>query len=1191
MLPNVIKRLASHRWGRRLGRLVLGWVVLGLIGMLALPPVLKPYLEQQASAALQRSVTVGELGLNPFTWTVTLRDLRIRDRYGDFVVAKEIRANAEVMSLLRGGPVLRELTLVAPQIRLVRLGEREFNFSDLLQAKPSSAPSEPLRFALNNIQVQQGEIALDDRYRHTQQRLDQLELAIPFISNLPQRVDEYIAPLLRGRLNGQRFALQGQSKPFKDSLDTSLEFDLQGLKLQDYLAYTPLPAALQIPSAVFDSRLQLVFRQQPKDTQLILKGQLALRDVALNVAGAPALRLRQAKLELGDLQPLRGQWHLQKLGLDGLELHTQRAANGQLNWQQLAPATPANSTVATTNAPAKTTLPDVKIGEFTLRNSQLHWQDAAVSPAVAQSVQIQLLSGQHWALRGQQPWLINLQAQGANASNLTAALQLKPQPLQIQGKLAAHDWQLADWAGYAASAVRGQLRGLLNVQTELQFQAAADNAAPQLQLQHTDVTLRDLGWTLPNTRQPAVAIGELAVQGLSLDTVARQLQIQELRSGAGKIALQWLPDNELDLQQALVSHGAPRTAAQATPAAHAAAPWRVQLANAQLDDYQLKFENRHLAQAVPLGLQQLQIRLRGLDTQPGHAAQLSLQARSGRKATLALTGTLTPQPFAANLQLDTRSLDAAYAQPYFSRLLNISLASGFVDAKGRLKLSSQPQWGGGFQGDLALRQFYALDKATGEDFLKWKTLAFNGINSQFAPVKVEVRDVLVDQLYSRLILSPNGRMNVQDVLVSDAGQVSVTRESAVASQPAAVVASRPASDAELPPIKVGKIRLQQGNVRFSDLLIKPNYTANLTSLNGEIQGLDSAQLGRATLNLKGSLDQVAPVSIAGTLNPLAKAPFFDLRGSVQGYELTSASSYAQKYAGYGIVKGKLSSEVSYRVENRQLKASNQIFLDQLTLGNEKTDGPEVTKLPVKLALALLKDRRGQIKLNLPVEGSLDDPQFKLSAVIWQVIGNLLEKVVTAPFDALSGMGAGGPSQSYVVFESGSSRLSEAAQQAIQQTSQLLNDRPALQLELSGWAARSADEAGLKTRLLNRQLRALKARQLGEKAQSLESEQIQISAEERAELLGKLYSAAKFDKPSNVLGLAKSLPPEQMEALLLQHQPVTEQDLRTLAEQRAKRVDEALKAAGLPGERIFLLRPNINPSASDGGLSRVQFKLQ
>ena len=398
------------------------------------------------------------------------------------------------------------------------------------------------------------------------------------------------------------------------------------------------------------------------------------------------------------------------------------------------------------------------------------------------------------------------------------------------------------------------------------------------------------------------------------------------------------------------------------------------------------------------------------------------------------------------------------------------------------------------------------------------------------------------------------------------------------------------------PISIGKITLTGGNITYSDLFIKPNFTANLTDMAGVIGGVSSMNDTRATVDLRGSVDRIAPVEIKGSVNPLAKVIFIDLKGGVKGYELTNASAYAIKYAGYGIQKGKLSMDVSYLIENNQLKASNQLFLDQLTLG-EAVESPTATKLPVRFALSLLKDRNGQIKLNLPIEGSLDDPQFSIGGIIFQVIGNILQKVVTSPFSALASLFGDGPTLSRIEYPAGRVVLDDQAKVAIKNLAQALADRPSITLEIAGWASLNGDAEGLRQQMLNSKMLAVKAAGLGEKAESVNSEaEVALTEKEIPELMAQVYKKESFPKPKNVVGLSKTLPVSEMQKLILANMLINDESLKALAMQRAQSVKNALKDAGVDDARMFITQAKINPTNADtqddkGSLSRVQFTLK
>ncbi|MBV5337397.1 MAG: DUF748 domain-containing protein, partial [Deltaproteobacteria bacterium] len=270
-----------------------------------------------------------------------------------------------------------------------------------------------------------------------------------------------------------------------------------------------------------------------------------------------------------------------------------------------------------------------------------------------------------------------------------------------------------------------------------------------------------------------------------------------------------------------------------------------------------------------------------------------------------------------------------------------------------------------------------------------------------------------------------------------------------------------AENKPLMPVKIGKITLQGGNVRFSDNFVKPNYTANLKKIGGRVSGLSTEPGSTASLELRGNYDNVAPLSVTAQINPLSAKPYLDLQAEIKGVELTPFSSYSGKYAGYAIEKGKLSLFVKYKIEDGQLVAENRVFIDQLTFG-DRIESPDATKLPVNLAISLLKNRNGEIDLDLPISGSLDDPQFSIGGLVIKVIVNLFVKAVTSPFALIGSMFGGGEELSNVEFDFGRAVISPDSQKRLENLAKALVDRPSLRLEIEGRIDPENDREGLKS---------------------------------------------------------------------------------------------------------------------------------
>jgi len=283
--------------------------------------------------------------------------------------------------------------------------------------------------------------------------------------------------------------------------------------------------------------------------------------------------------------------------------------------------------------------------------------------------------------------------------------------------------------------------------------------------------------------------------------------------------------------------------------------------------------------------------------------------------------------------------------------------------------------------------------------------------------------------------------------------------------------------------------------------------------------------------------------------------------------------------------------VAYKIDpDGKLDAENQIILNQLTFG-DKVESPDATKLPVLLAVALLKDRNGVIDINLPISGSINDPQFSVFGIVLKIIGNLLLKALTAPFALLAG--GGSDDLSFVGFEPGTAAFTDSGRATIDKVAKALTDRPALKMTVTGASdpvseREAAQKAALDARVLAEQRReALRA------GAASDAPLPPLTPAQRESIVKRIYADTKLpDKPRNVIGLAKDIPVAEMEALLRKATPVTTDTARELALQRGLAVRDALIAKGLPSERLFVAAPKLRASG-DGDAAwtpRVQLAL-
>lgn len=693
---------------------------------------------------------------------------------------------------------------------------------------------------------------------------------------------------------------------------------------------------------------------------------------------------------------------------------------------------------------------------------------------------------------------------------------------------------------------------------------------------------------------------DLSVRKIEVDTGSKIVSVDEVVSNQAAFFL----------QQDKPRADAGKVAAPAsskTKSNDASAAYVINVKKIGIDNWSARLEDRSLKRPAVTTIEPLKLALQDISTKAGARGKLDLQAAVNKTGKLAVSGDLGMAPLHANLALDLKNVDIMQVQPYITDKINILLTRADISSKGTLQIDEgkNGELLGGFKGDLTLGNLATVDKLSTSEFLRWKSLYFGGMDVRLSPLALSIDQIALNDFFARVILDPNGRINLQDIRVVNTGgvQKSVTEAApTVAPAPVAPVAektavlpppAKPASD--IPPIKIKKLTMQGGHVRFTDNFIKPNYTANLMKFGGVVSGLSSDVNSSANVNLKGEVNS-APLNIDGKINPLKGDLTMDIKAAVQGMELAPLSAYSGRYIGYGIEKGKLSFDVAYKVENRVLTAQNRLVLEQLTLG-EKIESPTATTLPVSFALSLLRDRNGVIDINLPIGGSLDDPQFSVGGLIVKVIVNVLTKAVTAPFSLLSSMFGGGEELSMLEFDAGRARINEAGETKLKSMAKILVDRPALKLEITGRTDPEADREGLKKASIDRRVRALKLKDMVGRGESAEANSITITPQEYPGLLKRVYKDADFKKPRNMVGLQKDIPIEEMENLLSTNATVSDDDLNTLANRRAQAVKDWLTDEGkVPDARIFILgsksgNQGAKDDAAKAKANRVDFSLK
>jgi hypothetical protein len=614
----------------------------------------------------------------------------------------------------------------------------------------------------------------------------------------------------------------------------------------------------------------------------------------------------------------------------------------------------------------------------------------------------------------------------------------------------------------------------------------------------------------------------------------------------------------------------------------------------QMADGKARFQDSMPPEPVTIEIKNAESEAKNISLAKGSKADMQFSFLMGKAGKVSGKGTVGLEPMAANLVLDVKGLGITPFQPYFTDKVRVYISSGSVNTSGTLAIN-QPAGKDltvRYTGKLLVTEFNAADKDAMEELLRWKTLSLEGLDVNYNPMRFSVKGVSLSDFYAAITIQPDGTLNLHQLTVPD--EEPAKTDNKVPQKTQATKEAVP-SESTLPAnVEIGGITLQGGTIKFTDKNIKPSYSANLSQIGGRVSSLSMKKDSVADVEVRGKFNDYVPLEITGKVNPWKEHFFVDLTASTKNFELSPLSPYSGKYVGYTIDKGQLSFDLKYLIVQTKLESQNRVLLDQFTFG-DKVESPEATKLPVRLAVSLLKDRKGQINLDIPVTGNIDDPKFSVWKVVWQIIGNLLVKAATSPFALLGALFGGGEELSYLEFDYGRANLSEVNLKKIDTIIKALDDRPALKLDIQGHVDVDRDTEGLKNYLVQKKVKTQKLKELTKKGSgAIPVDDVKVEPAEYEKYLRVAYDAEKFPKPRNIIGLAKTLPVPEMEKLMLTNTIVKEEDLRVLANQRAANAKDAiLKSGKISGDRVFLVETKtLAPEKKDNiKNSRVDFKLK
>lgn len=898
-----------------------------------------------------------------------------------------------------------------------------------------------------------------------------------------------------------------------------------------------------------------------------LRGELHVDGLRIRDGEQLLVGVQRILVNLSMASLWRGSISLNDVQLIGPEVNALISPDGRLNLMKLVPPKDPNEP----NSQVRWAL-----DHFLLDQGRVHFRDEHLQPVLdvrfdASHVEIHDLRSYD-----SEPGQLAFSTRLDEDTLLTWHGKLELDKLRSQGEITLQ--------GLPLPRIEAMLPMTLPVQAasgrlglRLPYDVAVTASKPTLTIKQGSITLDDLVTRIRNDKQPPLRLPHLGIHGVDVAWPAQTVRVARLEAQGGEIHLQRDSRGRLTLVDALQSpvdktSKPTQIVKDAQPAAAAnagskktARPWQISLEQIVLHDWSVLWHDAITHPAVKLALTPLSLTLDKI-TWPA-TAPVPLTLETGLdKGRLRVAGDLNlnlKQP-AADLQIDSEALPLPLLQPYIAQSLAILLSQGTANSHLQLHWDTGSR-GLTVQGDAGLRDINVMTSTDNSRLLGAQSLQAHGLDLQLKRNQMRLADVLVDGLYSQVLINPKKQLNLTQLALPTGGKP-----------------AQPAGAGKAPgmAVNIGKISVRRSAMLFADQSMTPGFATGIEQLSGQITGLDSRDVSSARVDLKGVVAPAGQVSINGRMNPLTNNLSLDMALQFHELELSTLTPYATRFAGYRIDRGKLDVDLRYQIEKRALQAKNKVVLRQLRLG-EKVDSPEAIGIPLKLAVAILRDVDDNIDIDLPISGSLDNPEFSVGPILWKAFLNLLTRAATAPFSVLGSLIGGGEDLSNVPFAVGSSELTPAARDNLGKLAKALASRPALQLEVRGLSDPRADRKALQMQKVEVELAR---RQQGRKDSRLEGLERYLRDVDSRSAVNRLRELSQVPDPKGKMVLNEAGHEARLLDRLASRQTVEDSDLANLARQRSQSIAGSLMTHfNVSSDRLFVLDSS-QGDARDGKIS-------
>ncbi|WP_163336863.1 DUF748 domain-containing protein [Desulfopila sp. IMCC35008] len=1122
------------------------------VGFILVPKFISKWLPENVRAKTGVELTIQTVEFNPFTFALQFGPSVLVDpksKKHDLIALDSLKAKLAPLSLLRGDVVTKSLLLEKVHTNVVRYKDSTYNFTPFIKSLKKSEQSDfmdfselPFFFSLNNIILTNSKLQFEDIPKKSTHVVENIELALPNISNFPYQTSSYIRPKFSAIINGSPLELTSQTDydgpgDSSETRKTELSCNINKLDLSLYFSYLPTPYPFSIKQGYADGELKLTFSPGSKENKLLTELNLQITDLKIAEKNSLyTIEVPSTKLE-GAIQPVTGDTYMKQVVLREPVFHIRKGnlpellnlltptGAGQEAQPSAIPATPPVMAIdlllidnGSYTSFVKNQKESVDSWESIQFNLKSFTSDKEITDKSKPTFRISAEKANSHAIFNWQGEIL-----GNNIPSGSFRID------DIETKL------LFEWLEIPSLL---NSTGTADITGSLTYQKKTDKTHPvDIKIKKGNLILHDLSLKNDNNKEVWYSAPITKISGLSKSGLEVNLGNIFLKNSSVSLSTGHLPPLFSEF-----SKNKTNTTFQALEF-----KGELELRNSA---------NKH---TKPLKFNSVNLQAVNLDknAETGDQDNLTFKAQTDNGEVQA-KGKLTLEPFSTVLQTAFKDISAQKLLPWFGKSAFLTETTGLMHGKGTFLFPEVS-----FSGQLSISNGELGRKNTSA--LKWKSIDFKDIRINQTPFYLGGSEIA--------FVSPLFLFEREATSTHPAGAL-VT----YLNQQLPKMKGKPQKSVNLSSIELQKISVSDGTIKYKENRVEPPWSADITYFRGLLNGINRKNGSGASspFSFSGNIDTI-PFTLDGTIN------LFDLTAqgnslfNMKGYPFPSFHEQLTGQTDIDTSQGELSVTTRSDWNNGIVNEQNQLLFTRVQ--------PDSISSDTAFTIALLTDAERRFELLVTKKHKITEGSEPLLDATLTTFGKFMVKAAVSPFLIASGDYADMADNEYAEFLPGQIALSGHGRESLTRYSSLLSTHPQIGIIVTGGADKKIDTAALQEQLEQAEMERVgiendKRRKKYEAARQEYFQKLQQAEQAN----GSTSQIVEQNLPAELL---QPFTPIEPEPVLIDHKM-----LQNLAQQRARViVDFFTDKLALEPERITISeRPRITDSDTSGA-NKVFFRLQ